>query len=205
MRDDESLADLYRAAITEVPGTGALDPARARATARRRRQGSSAVLAGMGAVVLVGLLLLLPQITNSTYLTAAPAAPTHSAEPVMTVVPTTAPAGTSVTVYFPTGLTRGLGFTLGATSPDTAGPGKPPRPTDEERVDYYLTAGRNGAEPDPRSWNPAYPTVDVAWPSVVVKGTGGDKVHIPEPTAAGEYRLCTAAVAPGSCTTITIT
>lgn len=65
MSDDESLGSLFRAAITEHPAIGHLDPAAARTAAGKRRQRRRSTTAGVLVVaVLAAVFAIVPGLHN---------------------------------------------------------------------------------------------------------------------------------------------
>ncbi|MDN4174122.1 hypothetical protein QWY28_14260 [Nocardioides sp. SOB77] len=106
-------------------------------------------------------------------------------EPMVAVPASTTPGG-SVDLYFPSEQLRGVGFSLtSAGRPASSGP------------DFSLTsdAGSGGTP----TWGAGLV------PDLGVGGPGPDRVVVPDVTAPGDYRLCTANAADQACTTITVT
>jgi len=194
MRDDESLGQLYRAAITTVPDSGAVDPARARATTRKHQTQRHGAAAGLlAAALLAGLLVVAPPwLGSSRYLTAAPQPdPTVAAEPAMNIDPSAVPPGALITLHFPTGLRRGLYFSLES------------RQATDWRLDYYLVTTTDG-NPARRPWYRA-DDPDMVFFDVGISGPGGEKVLIPDVATPGDYQLCIAGSKQTACSALTIT
>jgi hypothetical protein len=194
--DDESLGPLFRAAITSTPATGHLDPATARTAARKRQQRRRGATAGvLAASVLAALFTIVPRVNDGGNVVAVPQARPTSAEPepVMTVEPSSAPAGSVIRVYFPTEYQRGVAFELEA------------REASGWQLEYYLVAGFGGWQPQRPWWHVDDPDKDgEAVPGVAIGGPGGEQLRVPDDAEPGEYRLCTAEGKPRACTLLTI-
>jgi hypothetical protein len=198
MSDDESLGPLYRAAITATPATGHLDPAQARTAARRRQQRRRGATAGvLVASVLAALFSIVPRLDDGGNVVAVPQARPTSAsaepEPVMTVEPSSVRAGSTIKVYFPTELERGVAFELES------------REASGWQLEYYLVAGFGGWQPQRPWWHVDDPDQEGAdVPAVAIGGPGGEQLRVPDVAEPGEYRLCTGEGSPRACTLLTI-
>jgi hypothetical protein len=198
MSDDESLGPLYRAAITATPATGHLDPDQARTAARKRQHRRRGATAGvLVASVLAALFTIVPRLDDGGNVVAIPQARPTSAsaepEPVMTVEPSPALAGSTIKVYFPTELQRGLAFKLES------------REASGWQLEYYLVAGFAGWQPQRPWWHADDTDQDgTEVPAVAIGGPGGEQLRVPDVAEPGEYRLCTAEGNPRACTLLTI-
>lgn len=107
----------------------------------------------------------------------------------MIAEPSTAAAGSVITLRFPTEFLRGVGFQLES------------RQASGWQLEYYLVSGY-GRRP---WWHADDPnTQGAGWPDIAIGGPGGEKLRVPDDAEPGVYRLCTANAKPTACTLLTI-
>lgn len=101
--------------------------------------------------------------------------------------PHIAAPGEDIDLVYPTGMSRGIGFTLER------------RTTDDWSHQWSLTSDAGAPEPVVR---PA--SEEVSWEAVGITDPGPDGVRLPDDAEPGSYRICTALSPDNVCASIQI-
>lgn len=114
-----------------------------------------------------------------------------NAGPLMIAEPSAVTAGATVSLRFPQGNERGVGYILTRQGPGMSSP------------TYYLTSSTTGYRAGERpTWSTSMR--DPGWETVGIQGPGPDEVIVPDVAASGEYTLCTGNAAIETCADLSV-